>query len=64
LLVPLNFWKVIVYNKGNEIEAIGFLISHEIAMQKMLDELMSLEVKRVDPSLKAEDIERLFNKRI
>ncbi|WP_421744265.1 DNA/RNA non-specific endonuclease [Chryseobacterium gambrini] len=63
LLVPLNFWKVIVYNKGNEIEAIGFLISHEIAMQKMLDEVMSLEVKRVDPSLKAEDIERLFNKK-
>jgi endonuclease G len=24
LLVPLNFWKVIVYNKGNEIEAIDF----------------------------------------
>lgn len=63
LLVPLNFWKVIVYNKGNEIEAIGFLISHEIAMQKMLDELMSLEIKRVNPSLKAEDIERLFNKK-
>lgn len=63
LLIPLNFWKIIVYNNGDEIEAIGFLISHEIAMQKILEEVMLLEKKQVKPTLKEEDIERLFNKK-
>jgi DNA/RNA endonuclease G (NUC1) len=63
LLVPLNFWKVIVCNKKDGIEAIAFLISHEIAMQKLLEEVKLLEKKRVKPTLKAEDVERLFNKK-
>lgn len=64
LLVPLNFWKVIVYNNGNDIEAIGFLISHEIAMQKIVERLMFLEEQRqVNPTLDKADIDRLFEEK-
>ena len=65
LLVPLNFWKVIVYNSGKEIEAIAFLISHELAIEGLLEKVKSeemlLEIKQVNPTLKQADIERLFD---
>lgn len=63
LLVPLNFWKVIIYNKGKAVEAMGFLISHELAMHKLLSEVAVMEAKQVKPTLKQEDIERLFEKK-
>jgi endonuclease G len=64
LLVPLNFWKVIVYNTDEGIEAMGFLISHEFAMQKIVERLMLLEEQRqVNPTLGEEDIERLFEEK-
>lgn len=65
LLVPVNFWKIIVYRKKNKIEAIGFLLSQQIIFEKMvLDGLMiETDKKYSKPTLKKEDIERLFDKK-
>ncbi len=69
LNVPVNFWKILVYPKNDKIEAIGFLLSQEIALKNMFTELSILEKvailegKIVEPKLKQEDIDRLFNKK-
>lgn len=68
LLVPLNFWKVIVYNSAEGVEALAFLISQEIAMKDVLERVMELEqfvveAKKVKPTLKKEDIDKLFNEK-
>jgi endonuclease G len=60
LLVPVNFWKIIVYRVKNKLEAMAFLISHEVAYDKLVRENFLLE-KKVQPSLKQTDIDRLFS---
>ncbi len=65
LLVPINFWKIIVYKKGNTVEAIGFLLSQEIAFNKMLQENLIIETdkKYSKPTLTKDHIDKLFNKK-
>lgn len=64
LLVPLNFWKVIVYQKDDGLGALGFLMSQEKYLQKPeVQQLILEELKgNVQPKLKKSDIERLFSK--
>lgn len=69
LIVPINFWKILVYQKDDSLEAMGFLLSQEIAYTKMFEELAILEKiaileeKVVKPTLTQADIDRLFNKK-
>lgn len=65
LLVPVNFWKIIIYRKKNKIEAIGFLLSQQIVFEKMkLDRLIvETDKKYSKPTLKKEDIDKLFNQK-
>lgn len=65
LLVPVNFWKIVVYKKGNTIEAIGFLLSQQLVFNKMIQESLIIETdkKYSNPTLKKEDIDKLFNKK-
>jgi len=62
LLVPINYWKVIVYNSEKSIEALGFLISQELGFKRMVHEQLIVEKKTVKPTLTKADINRLFNK--
>lgn len=59
LLVPMNFWKVVVYKKGDKPGALGFIMSHERYLKKLKDD----ELELVKPTLKKEDIERLYKKK-
>lgn len=64
LLVPINFWKIIIYRNGDKLEAIGFLLSHEFVYNKMIAEELLVETaedKYSDPTLTKNDINRLFN---
>lgn len=64
LLVPINFWKIIVYKKNDHLEAMGFIMSQELLFNKMLEEQLILEddTKYSKPTLKQSDIDRLFTK--
>lgn len=66
LLVPLHFWKIIVYKIKNKLEAMAFLITHEFAMEKIIDDTLigrDTFSKIVKPSLKASDIKRLYEEK-
>jgi endonuclease G len=63
LLVPVNYWKVIVFIEGTELKALGFIISHEVAFEKMVQEGILTAPNVVQPRLKKADIDRLFNER-
>lgn len=65
LLVPINFWKIIVYKKGDTKEAIGFLLSQQLVFNKMIEENLIIETdkKYSNPTLKKEDIDKLFNEK-
>ena len=65
LLVPVNFWKIVVYKKGNTLEAIGFLLSQQLVYNKMIQENLIVETdkKYSNPTLKKDDIDKLFNKK-
>ncbi len=64
LLVPVNFWKVVVYNKpGGKLGALGFVMSHERYLNKLKvkKKVMGL-TKLVQPTLRKGDIKRLMEK--
>lgn len=63
LLVPVNYWKVVVYTENDQVKALGFIISHELAFEKLVQEKLLVAQKLVQPSLKKTDIDRLFNVR-
>lgn len=65
LLVPVNFWKIVVYKKENTLEAIGFLLSQQLVYNKMIQESLIVETDKEysNPTLKKEDIDKLFNKK-
>lgn len=63
LLVPVNYWKVIVYNENEQLRALGFIISHEVAFAKLVEEKLLDDQRLVQPKLKKADIDRLFNVR-
>jgi len=63
LLVPVNYWKVIVFIEKAELKAIGFIISHELAFEKLVQEKLLVAKTLVQPKLKKADIDRLFNNR-
>ncbi|MGI8636767.1 MAG: DNA/RNA non-specific endonuclease, partial [Segetibacter sp.] len=60
LLVPVNYWKVIVYNENEQLKALGFIISHEVAFEKLVEEKLLVDQRLVQPKLKKADIDRLF----
>jgi len=65
LLTPMNFWKILVYEKGGKLSALGFIMSQEPYLMKLeKHKVFTLEqvIKEVQPTLKKEDIERLFKK--
>ncbi len=65
LLTPMNFWKILVYDKGEELSALGFLMSQEHFLQKLKTkemELIEKKIKMVNPTLTQADVERLFQK--
>lgn len=55
LLVPLHFWKVIVCKKSDKIEAMGFLATHKVVVDR-------LEEKMVKPRIDETDIDKNFKK--
>ncbi|SFT02645.1 DNA/RNA non-specific endonuclease [Mucilaginibacter polytrichastri] len=65
LLVPMNFWKILVFENAGNLKALGFLMSQE----PYLDNLKTqkgplLEIlKTVKPTLTRAAIERLFQKK-
>lgn len=62
LLVPINFWKVVVYlNSEKKPEALAFIISQELAFEQMSREKLLVADKLVKARLTQADIERLFN---
>lgn len=63
LLVPVNYWKVIVYKENDQLKVLGFIISHEVAFDKLIQERLLMPQKLVQPKLKQSDIDRLFNER-
>jgi len=68
LLVPMNFWKVVVFKKDGELRAMGFIMSHERYLKKMeeaaIQEAVELEAVVIrQPKLKKEDIDRLYEKK-
>lgn len=73
LLVPMHFWKVLVYKIKGKIEAMAFLITHEFAMTKLFkapieDQLVPKEegfdiFKMVNPTLDVTDIKRLYEEK-
>lgn len=62
LLVPLHFWKIIVYLEGGALKASGFLISQEPALAELAQKELVTERKIVAPQLDDEDVERLLDK--
>jgi endonuclease G len=64
LLTPMNFWKVLIYEKDGKFSALGFLMSQEPYLNKLKQKglLLEKEVKTVNPTLTLADIERLFQK--
>lgn len=64
LLTPMNFWKILIYEKEGKLNALGFLMSQEPYLQKLKTKEMLIEkkVKMVNPTLTQADIERLFQK--
>lgn len=65
LLVPVNFWKIIIYRKDDTLEAIGFLLSQQLVFEKMIEYSLIVETdnKFSNPTLKKDDVDRLFNKK-
>jgi DNA/RNA endonuclease G (NUC1) len=63
LLVPLNFWKVVVYRNNNKLSALGFIMSHEKYFDKLKIKGVLREQTLVKPTLKASDIARLYAKK-
>jgi endonuclease G len=66
LLAPMNFWKILIYKKGNALSALGFVMSQQPYLDKLKKpQAMLLEalVKQVGPTLKQSDIQRLFQKK-
>lgn len=64
LLVPLNFWKVVVYRSGkNAIQAMGFIMSHERYFNRLEEEKMLIAGKVVEPTLTKESIAKLYEKK-
>ncbi len=66
LLTPMNFWKILVYKKENQLSALGFIMSQEPYLTKLKKPQLTLletVIKQVQPSLKPADIQRLFNKK-
>lgn len=64
LLVPLNFWKVVVYNKGKSgIAAMGFIMSQEKYFDRLVAKQMLVAEKMVQPSLTKDSIARLYAKK-
>ncbi|WP_426584196.1 DNA/RNA non-specific endonuclease [Mucilaginibacter sp. R-33] len=64
LLAPMNFWKILVYEKEGQLRALGFLMSQEPYLSKLKPKPSALEkvLKQVQPTLTRADIERLFKK--
>jgi len=64
LLVPLNFWKIIVFEKDRKLSAQGFIMSQEPYLKNIQQRGLLLEevIKTVNPTLKPADVERLFDK--
>lgn len=64
LLVPVNYWKVVVYNNGKTgIAAMGFIMSQEKYFNRLSSTRALLEEKMVQPSLTRESILRLYAKK-
>jgi DNA/RNA endonuclease G (NUC1) len=64
LLTPVNFWKIVVFNKaGGKISALGFVMSHERYFKKLKVKKEMRITKLVQPSLKPSDIQRLYDKK-
>lgn len=65
LLVPIHFWKVLVYKIKDKLEAMAFLISHKFDVEIATDVGLEsrTEGKQANPTLSKEDIERLFEQK-
>jgi DNA/RNA endonuclease G (NUC1) len=61
LLVPLSFWKIMVYKTNNGVEAMAFLITYKVVVQE-LEKARFIIDEQVEPTLTEEDIERLYGK--
>jgi DNA/RNA endonuclease G (NUC1) len=63
LLIPVNFWKVVAYNKPNgKVGAMGFVMSHERYLDKLKKKRTMGITKLVQPTLSKDDIQRLYDK--
>lgn len=66
LLTPMNFWKILIYEKEGKLSALGFIMSQEPYLDRLeKQKALTLEKmgKDILPTLKREDIERLFQKK-
>ncbi|PWS26168.1 hypothetical protein DHW03_15340 [Pedobacter yonginense] len=66
LLTPMNFWKILVYEKEGKLSALGFIMSQEpylVKLEKQKPLTLEAMVKDIQPTLRKEDIERLFQKK-
>jgi DNA/RNA endonuclease G (NUC1) len=62
LLVPLHFWKVLVYVENKQLKAMGFLLTHQFALTEAMEKNFIRKGKIVQPTLDKNDIERLYEK--
>ena len=65
LLTPMNFWKILVYEKEGKLSALGFVMSQEPYLNKIKSQKTHLleVVKQIQPNLTKANIEQLFQKK-
>lgn len=61
MLVPMSFWKILIYTSNHKISAMAFLITHKVIVESLEKENLIIE-ELVKPTLKDEDIARLYKK--
>ncbi len=62
--MPLNFWKIIVYEKDGKLSAQGFVMSQESYIKNIKQKATLLEeaLEQVNPTLTPASVKELFEK--